>query len=504
MKNRVLAKALEELHSLQKGANIFRSEDFTGKNMTYLRKGGYLKSIIRGWYYQTHPADREGDTTTWYAGYWEFVAKYLESRFGGEYCLNPEISLLLQTKNSVIPKQVVAVTTKGAVGKVALLYGGSLFIYPEKKVFPTEIVKLNGLNLYGLEESLCRVGKLFFQKNQNEVEIALNMIKDVSSLLYVLLSANRMDDACSRIAGALKFVGREEEALRIKESYEMATFKNVSLKNPFVKDQPILNVSRERNPYALRLQSMWKQYRLVVLKLLEDREIEPREMQEILQEMNEKYQFDAYHSLSIEGYKVTKNLIDCVANGEWSPEGEGGDGEIKNALAAKGYYLAFEAVKKSIMEAMENQENISSKLASVHHVWYRELFMPSITSGILKAQHLAGYRNHQVYLRGSQHVPFPKEALADAMEVYFELLEQEDNPLVKAILGHHMFGYIHPYMDGNGRIARFIMNAMLVSDGYPWLVIEVDQREAYMQALEEASVHQNIEMFAMFVLELLE
>ena len=49
----------------------------------------------------------------------------------------------------------------------------------------------------------------------------------------------------------------------------------------------------------------------------------------------------------------------------------------------------------------------------------------------------------------------------------FELLENEIEPSVRAVLGHWLFGYIHPYPDGNGRIARFLMNVMLASGGYP-------------------------------------
>jgi Fic family protein len=41
-------------------------------------------------------------------------------------------------------------------------------------------------------------------------------------------------------------------------------------------------------------------------------------------------------------------------------------------------------------------------------------------------------------------------------------------PSVRAVLGRWLFDYIHPYMDGNGRMARFLMNTMLASGGYPW------------------------------------
>lgn len=54
-------------------------------------------------------------------------------------------------------------------------------------------------------------------------------------------------------------------------------------------------------------------------------------------------------------------------------------------------------------------------------------------------------------------------------------------------------------MDGNGRMARFLMNLMLASGGFPWTVIPVEERDAYMQALERASVNQDIIPFAEFI-----
>jgi Fic family protein len=85
------------------------------------------------------------------------------------------------------------------------------------------------------------------------------------------------------------------------------------------------------------------------------------------------------------------------------------------------------------------------------------------------------------------------------MPVLFELLEAENDPGVRAVLGHFLFVYIHPYMDGNGRLGRFLMNLMLVSAGHVWTVIPVQQRDEYMKALEQASSFSNIEPFAAFI-----
>ena len=59
-------------------------------------------------------------------------------------------------------------------------------------------------------------------------------------------------------------------------------------------------------------------------------------------------------------------------------------------------------------------------------------------------------------------------------------------------------------MDGNGRMGRFLMNLMLAAGGYPWTVIPVADRNAYMAALEKASVGEDIEPFADFLAALVE
>ena len=98
-------------------------------------------------------------------------------------------------------------------------------------------------------------------------------------------------------------------------------------------------------------------------------------------------------------------------------------------------------------------------------------------------------------------MPPRREALRDAMPALFDLTESEPEPSVRAVLGHWLFGYIHPYPDGNGRMARFVMNAMLASGGYPWTVIRVEDRDLYLAALEAASIDRDIKPFARFVAE---
>ena len=62
-----------------------------------------------------------------------------------------------------------------------------------------------------------------------------------------------------------------------------------------------------------------------------------------------------------------------------------------------------------------------------------------------------------------------------------------------------MLGYIHPFPDGNGRIARFLMNALLAAGRYPWVVIRTEARDLYMDALARASTEADIGPFAAFL-----
>jgi Fic family protein len=86
------------------------------------------------------------------------------------------------------------------------------------------------------------------------------------------------------------------------------------------------------------------------------------------------------------------------------------------------------------------------------------------------------------------------------MDAFIGLMTGETEPIIRAVLGHYIFVYIHPYPDGNGRIGRFIMNAALAAGGFPWTVIRESRRDEYLSALEEATTSQDLRPFAVFVL----
>jgi Fic family protein len=219
-----------------------------------------------------------------------------------------------------------------------------------------------------------------------------------------------------------------------------------------------------------------------------------------LANVEERYVSDAYNSLSIEGYLVTDELIERVARGDWNPDGDPEHLKTKNALAARGYYQAFQAIKASI-EQLFKGANSGDVVERDHHTWYAELFGPSVQAGILGTHQLAGYRTGPIFIRNSMHTPVPRDAILDSLEALLDLIRSEEHAGVRAVLGHHLFVFIHPYFDGNGRIGRFLMNVLLASGGYPWTVVRVKRRDEYMKALEQASVAGEIRPLATFIAE---
>jgi fido (protein-threonine AMPylation protein) len=301
------------------------------------------------------------------------------------------------------------------------------------------------------------------------------------------------------LAGAFHRIHRDEVADEILSVMKRAGY-DVRESDPFEPEQAFGTLSRAPAPIVGRLQSLWNAMREPVLAAFPEPPGLPRDTRAYLSFVDDIYQNDAYHSLSIEGYRVTPELIDQVKAGNWDPDNRDADRQSRDALAARGYWQAFQLVRGAVGEIIGGAE-AGALIRKAHRDWYGELFQPGVAAGLVAASALAGYRNDAVYLRGSRHVPPRHDVVRDAMPALFDLLEQESEPSVGAVLGHWLFGYVHPYPDGNGRMARFVMNAMLASGGYPWTVIRVEDRDAYLAALERASVEQDIAPFARFVVE---
>lgn len=494
--NRLLADSLEKakaatLHGVLRSASIDRAV------RERLVKASFLTEVIRGWYLLTNPVGA-GTTTLWYSNYWEFTQQYLADRFGAEnFCLSAESSLSVYAAQNIISQQLIVITKKPSNQTIELPHNTSLLLYSDERNFPLSLFKKDGLNLFPLAEAVCRAAPLYFQQHTLNIEICLKLIPSASEISRVLLTM-QSPTAASRIIGAYRRLGDVKKAEQISQDMAAAGIA-VTPHDPFNTTELHLGaVDRLTSPYEGRIQAMWKRLRPAIIDLFPEPPSPHPSAQKTLRIIEKLYIEDAYHSLSIEGYRVTEDLIRRMKDGGWNPDSEKSDSELRNSLAAKGYLGAFRSVTESIRKALKG-ENPGTVFSNDLQSWYRELFTPLVQAQLTQAPDLAGYRNHQVYISHSRHVPPPKTAVPDAMNALEKLLKDEESAAVRAVLGHFIFVFIHPYMDGNGRIGRFIMNLMLVAGGYNWTVIRTSERTRYMASLEAASTEGRIEDFVNFV-----
>jgi len=498
-----LAKSLEILHGLQNsnGAAAIRAKDMTRVHRERLLANGFLQEVIKGWYIPSRPDEKRGESTAWYTSFWRFAAMYLQTRFGKNWCLSPEQSLSLHGGNWTVPRQLAVRSPRGKNNVTKLPHGTSLLDLKAALPQPADREEKDGLRIYSLEAALIDCSPQYFASHATDARAALAIIRDSSGLLAKLLEGGHSTIA-GRLAGAFRNSGRDRLAAEIVKTMSAAGY-DVRESDPF-KDRPSLSLpTRETSPYVNRIKLLWNKMRQPIIERFPEAPGLARNPRAYMKGVQQAYVTDAYHSLSIEGYRVTPELIERVRSGSWNPEANQQDREQTNAMAARGYWQAFQVVEKSI-ERVLKRENPGTVADEDHRAWYRELFAPSVTAGILKPADLAGYRNGPVYIRESMHVPLNRDAVRDAMPTFFDLLTEETDPAVRAVLGHFIFVYIHPYIDGNGRMARFLMNTMMAAGGYPWTVIPLPERRAYKASLEKASVGEDIGPFADFMANLVE
>lgn len=495
-------KALEALKAQQADdRRVFRSSDFQPDIRRQLLDLGYLREIMRGWLMASSPKDLPGDTTPWHASFWQFVAAYLDDRFARDWVLSPEQSLSIHAEATAMPKQLLVHSSRGQNNITKLPHGTSIFDHKSLAMpAANETVLIDGLRLWTIPAALVRVPDHYYTSAPMDATVALRSLRNSGAVLDHLLDPPKPVVA-GRLTGAFKAVGRDDIASDIVEAFKAAGDRMIE-SNPFSHHAVFGSAKAGDPPICQRLRSIWAACRGVVIEEFQAASVpSPSRVNDVdayMGAIEDIYRQDAYHSLSIEGYEVTDEIIERVSSPDWDPEDEDNGRTDHDALAARGYYQAFELVKKAIQRIVEGGDD-AREVATGYIGWYRQLFEPMVRAGRLKASSLAGHRRHPIFLRGSGHVP-PRDAVVDdAMDTLMTLLKEEPEHSVRAVLGHWLFGFIHPFPDGNGRMARFTMNALLAGAGHPWVVIRVDDRAEYLAALEEASLNYDLRPFATFI-----
>ena len=178
--NQKLAASLAQFQKLQgRGRRVFRSGELTRVHRERLVRNGFLREVMKGWLISSSPDADPGDTTPWFASFWEFCAAYCTARFGPDWHLSPEQSLLLHAENTVIPQQIIIYAPKGANNIVDLLFGTSLYDLRQKGTPPdADLADRDGLRLFVPEAALVRVPEACFVRYPVEAQVVLSGIRD--------------------------------------------------------------------------------------------------------------------------------------------------------------------------------------------------------------------------------------------------------------------------------------------------------------------------------------
>ncbi len=206
----------------------------------------------------------------------------------------------------------------------------------------------------------------------------------------------------------------------------------------------------------------------------------------IAQALELEYTFE---SNRIEGNTLTLKETDLVVNEGITISGK----TMREHLEAINHKEAVEYVKDLVGKDYDFCER---DLLQLHTL---------ILKGI-DAENAGKYRTVQVMIKGSRHLPPQPFIIKKQMEdlfFWYEVNKNHLHPIVLAAELSERLVTIHPFIDGNGRTSRLIMNLILLKNGYVIANIkgDVENRMRYYQTLENAQVNQRKEDFHLFIAE---
>lgn len=195
----------------------------------------------------------------------------------------------------------------------------------------------------------------------------------------------------------------------------------------------------------------------------------------------------AYTSNAIEGNTLTRRETELAIEEKITL----GSKPINDYLQAVNHAKAFEF----ILEAVQNKTKIDEDFVlRIHKI---------ILTGIDDVN--AGfYRAVRVRISGSSTVlPNPLKVPELMKNFGAWLLQNDEDILTKAIEAHFKLVTIHPFVDGNGRTARLLLNAILIENGYGPIIIRSIDRKRYLTALETYQTKENKDPYYRFMLQAL-
>ncbi|WP_313527786.1 Fic family protein [Anaerotignum sp.] len=187
----------------------------------------------------------------------------------------------------------------------------------------------------------------------------------------------------------------------------------------------------------------------------------------------------AHNSTAIEGNTLTLIETKVLLEDALSIGGK----KLREIYEVVNHQKAFEYVKKCVSEGLPLTEKITK---DIHALVNENILIGGV------------YRSEPVSITGAKHKPPVGQKMFEQIKNFFMDLpyKNEMNPLELAAWTHAEFVRIHPFIDGNGRTSRLIMNYQLMLCGYPPVSIPVADKLHYYECLEAYAVTGDIKPFA--------
>lgn len=201
------------------------------------------------------------------------------------------------------------------------------------------------------------------------------------------------------------------------------------------------------------------------------RPLPPEQLKNIQEWLDVEY---TYTSNAIEGSTLNRSETALVLEKGITVRGK----TLAEHLAATNHAKAIEFIRSLIKKG--HQFLTENDIKDIHKI---------ILSGI--DDRWAGkYRQTQVFIRGAAVEPPPANEVPYRMRKMVEWLQDEQGAhSVKVAANlHYRFVVVHPFLDGNGRTGRLLMNLVLMQHGYPIAIIKIEEREAYIEAIKRGTV----------------
>lgn len=224
----------------------------------------------------------------------------------------------------------------------------------------------------------------------------------------------------------------------------------------------------------------------------------------VLSQVEQKLRLEAnYHSNAIEGNSLTlgetRNLILHGLTARGKP--------MRDHLDIEGHDTALKAIE----DAIRNEHSLNEVfIRNLHRILLKEPYEADavVSDGrrIRRTISIGEYKavpNNVVTSTGEIYHFVPPEqvkaAMSDLVDWYREKERESEHPIIIAATFHYRFVRIHPFDDGNGRIARLLMNMILIRHGYTIAMVRQDDREEYLLGLEQVDRTEDLTQFIDYV-----